>query len=561
MDFIIGYLTQLGISTVLSAPRIFIGDYPESRYEEIAPALVDKLPNLKALRNKLTVEQLREVSNRERIPFDELYNWRTGNTLKKHVDPTTGDFVPFTSEKAIPSLYQDVRINFDHGMAFALPNSNWAGPLWSGGRFLKPGETLTEMDLAVLPSDQVDMISRRHDIHYALIATIPDDEERDELKKIANSIYALSLWQENDFPKETNEIGSWYYRFVQQVLPTVIGISNIYNTVTSNYQQNFETLLRTYQDLNAIVPMAPRNLNLDAPVGSSVMSDIVLNGNPVRFIRGEAFRQLYIDSVVNNDPNYGAMFRNPAIRDALQIPEIENRLVRIGELASNTTTPVNQLNAMIDTELRSVDLLMRSDVNMENLPSYRDVISSEAWAGLLNNKEFWKSLGLMTLLSATFSYLAERQLDRKSRDDIEFRNRILGANIDYRRAHPLWNRLAEVTFRLDFGFGIPYHKLSDDQINLYISALEPPIPDDPIVAAVRKYQKQENIELEEPVVEKSTAPGFSEKEAAFTQDDQYPETGQSNLIRPDFSEEEMERAAFIGYKLMKEYFTINQPFF
>ena len=559
MDFLLEYLTQLGVSTILSFPRVFVGDYPESRYEKLAPELIAKLPNLKKIRDKLTPEQLAEVIRRERIPFDELLEMRSGRT-KKYIDPTTGDFVPFTSEKTLPSNYQDITLNLDPVFGFALPNSSWAGPMWSGGRFLKPGETLSPVDLSVLPSDQIDLISRRHDIHYALIATIPDEIERDNLKKIANSIYALSLWQENDFPKEQNEVGEFYYRLVQQVIPSIISFASVYSTVTNNYANNYAALLRVYQELVQPIaglalplgnprPIAPSQtfgtVQFDAPVGGLRPPEGMRPLGPANVYSPSIVRNLYLQTI--NTPE-SQLFSNPAVQDTLNLPEIERRLLRIGDLAVNNEIPIPQLNRMIDQELRELDVVFRTAPTRE-MPTYQDVISSESWQQLLGNTDFWKSLGIIYLISNTFSYLAERQLDRRSRDDIMFRQMILNSNIDYRRAHPLWTRLAEVVFRLDFGFSIPYNKLSNETINLYIEAIDPPIPDDPIVKAVRKYQESQDILVDS---NDEVYPSDAVKPAEI-------ETGQVNL---NFSQPLIRRDEFQvlnqGFQLMKNIFMTNQ---
>lgn len=148
------------------------------------------------------------------------------------------------------------------------------------------------------------------------------------------------------------------------------------------------------------------------------------------------------------------LFQSTEFRQLFQLDQVDASLERIGSIAlDNPNVPIPELNRMIDREIELLDARLRTNANLS--PDLNSIISTESWLGLLKNPEFWLNMALIFAVNRTFNYLAERQLDRRSQEDIAFRNLITGSNINYRQAHPLWNRLAEVTFRLDLGLVFP----------------------------------------------------------------------------------------------------------
>lgn len=535
MDAITAYAIELGINTLLRLPRIYVGGYPKETYDDLAPQLLRKLPQLERLRSKLTPDQLHEVVQRERVVFDALTQERK---KKLKVGTFLGD-----TDFAMPNQphpMTDFRINSFLPLSFAAPNANWEGPGYGAGRFFRPDEKFTSADLAILPTSSTDLAAHDHDIRYALITSIPDEAQRAKLKESADAIFHLQIYNAEDLdPKLPNEIGDWYYKFVNDVLPKALAIIDIAYLSATHYafaEEQLGNILKTVSRsaVRSLVPYYTQQgatnihstFSLDEPLSNSYLSMVTRHGigAHIQVSQQHELTNFYLNSLSTpGRSEYDFIFRNQGVRDALALPDIERSLLRIADLREAPGIPLPQANRLIQAEVRNIERLMGptfpeavaiSDAALLNQPMVggvptpvaeqwldtvntrvathepraRDIITrTEVAKRLLKDVDFWKSIAVTVALDVTINWIAKRGLSEEALSNPEFRKNVSETQTPYYRSHPFFSRLTEFASRSGLIGSLGHVEYTLPEVTELINAILFPVKDDPTVLAVENY--------------------------------------------------------------------------
>lgn len=115
-------------------------------------------------------------------------------------------------------------------------HGRWTGPLFSGNRRMSRGDVLTVEDLEVNPTDDLDAISKAHDIMYALAGSEKDEIKRKNAYKLADKIYV----------DKVDNMGVDYFMLAIDSLWTLYNIYTTTNSIIDIYN-----LVKMSKTLNA----------------------------------------------------------------------------------------------------------------------------------------------------------------------------------------------------------------------------------------------------------------------------------------------------------------------
>lgn len=98
---------------------------------------------------------------------------------------TLPDSLTQTATGQIVSKIGDTVDNLFYG-SFAIPGTNWGGPLYSAGKTFAKNQIITPQDLKVEATNKADSLYQLHDIEYQESATKPTLDERIDALKDAD---------------------------------------------------------------------------------------------------------------------------------------------------------------------------------------------------------------------------------------------------------------------------------------------------------------------------------------------------------------------------------------
>lgn len=204
------------------------------RYPGLASKGVEELirrrfppPRQESLPKSFTRQQQQEVILRETLPAE-------GGLIGGLTDVTVGRVKKFFGG-------DDIYPIAIHG--------RWTGPLFSGNRRMARGDLLTVEDLEVNPTDDLDAISKAHDIMYALAGSERDEIKRKNAYKLADKIYV----------DKVDNMGVDYFMLaidslwtIYNIYTTTNSIIDIYNLVkmSETFESNIEGSRAQVAELN-----------------------------------------------------------------------------------------------------------------------------------------------------------------------------------------------------------------------------------------------------------------------------------------------------------------------